>query len=151
MVAYDVFGGVIYVIFWVTGNRWFSRLGIRQAQIHTLFSFNLEEYWCKSDHGRKYSGRIENVYYSSVGPTVCRVGSSRLCLNEDLRWTPRSPHSAADSQHSHFLRGRRTPLISFSPSLHSLSPPSPPPPLIILHSRGVIVALCVHCLMLFEK
>lgn len=49
-----------------------------------------------------------------------------------------------------FYGGRRTPLISFSPSLHSLSPPlPPPPPLIILHSRGVIVALCVHCLMLF--
>lgn len=120
------FGAVIDVIFRVTGNLWFSRLAVRQAQINTLFSFNLEEYWRKSDYGRKYSGKIENVYYSSVGPALCRVGSSRLCLNEDLRWTPRSPHSAADSPHSHFLRGKED-SSHFFLSLSSLfiSPPSP--------------------------
>lgn len=84
---------------------------------------------------------------------------SWLCSNEDLQWTPQSPHSAADSQHSHFLQLLGGTLEKEGSSLHfflSLSlafplylPPSPSPPLIILHSRGVIVALCVHCLMLF--
>ena len=147
---YSFFWDTLYVIFWVTGNHWLSRSGMRQAQTHTLFSFNLEENWRKSDHSRKYSGKTENVYYSLAGSALCRVGSSWLCLNEDLRWTPRSPHSAADSQHSHFLREGG--LLSFLslPLFTLYLPPSPsPPPLIILHSRGVIVALCVHCLMLF--
>lgn len=125
------FGAVIDVIFRVTGNLWFSRLAVRQAQINTLFSFNLEEYWRKSDYGRKYSGKIENVYYSSVGPALCRVGSSRLCLNEDLRWTPQSPHSAADSPHSHFLRGKED-SSHFFLSLSSLF--ISPPPLLLSSS-----------------
>lgn len=125
------FGAVIDVIFRVTGNLWFSRLAVRQAQINTLFSFNLEEYWRKSDYGRKYSGKIENVYYSSVGSALCRVGSSRLCLNEDLRWTPRSPHSAADSPHSHFLRGKED-SSHFFLSLSSLF--ISPPPLLLSSS-----------------
>lgn len=125
------FGAVIDVIFRVTGNLWFSRLAVRQAQINTLFSFNLEEYWRKSDYGRKYSGKIENVYYSSVGSALCRVGSSRLCLNEDLRWTPQSPHSAADSPHSHFLRGKED-SSHFFLSLSSLF--ISPPPLLLSSS-----------------
>lgn len=143
MVAYDGFGAVIDVIFRVTGNLWFSRLAVRQAQINTLFSFNLEEYWRKSDYGRKYSGKIENVYYSSVGSALCRVGSSRLCLNEDLRWTPRSPHSAADSPHSHFLQGKEDSSHFFSPSLHSLSPPLPP--LLLLSSSSTAGASLWPC------
>lgn len=138
------FGAVIDVIFRVTGNLWFSRLAVRQAQINTLFSFNLEEYWRKSDYGRKYSGKIENVYYSSVGPALCRVGSSRLCLNEDLRWTPRSPHSAADSLHSHFLRGKED-SSHFFLSLSSLFISPPLPPLLLLSSSSTAGASLWPC------
>lgn len=138
------FGAVIDVIFRVTGNLWFSRLAVRQAQINTLFSFNLEEYWRKSDYGRKYSGKIENVYYSSVGSALCRVGSSRLCLNEDLRWTPRSPHSAADSLHSHFLRGKED-SSHFFLSLSSLFISPPLPPLLLLSSSSTAGASLWPC------
>lgn len=138
------FGAVIDVIFRVTGNLWFSRLALRQAQINTLFSFNLEEYWRKSDYGRKYSGKIENVYYSSVGSALCRVGSSRLCLNEDLRWTPQSPHSAADSPHSHFLRGKED-SSHFFLSLSSLFISPPLPPLLLLSSSSTAGASLWPC------
>lgn len=138
------FGAVIDVIFRVTGNLWFSRLAVRQAQINTLFSFNLEEYWRKSDYGRKYSGKIENVYYSSVGSALCRVGSSRLCLNEDLRWTPQSPHSAADSPHSHFLRGKED-SSHFFLSLSSLFISPPLPPLLLLSSSSTAGASLWPC------
>lgn len=56
-----------------------------------------------------------------------RRAESLLCSNRDLQWTPQSPHSAADSQHSCLLQCWETHSshISLSPSLspsHSLSP-----------------------------
>lgn len=56
-----------------------------------------------------------------------RRAESLLCSNRDLQWTPQSPHSAVDSQHSCLLQCWETHSshISLSPSLspsHSLSP-----------------------------
>lgn len=111
----------------------------------------------RKKQSRKRKKCIEQL--SWVYTQLSRLILSRLCSNEDLQWTPQSPRSATDSRHTHFPqrregRWRRRALLSFlslsfSCSLSPLPPTSPP--LIILHSRGVTVALCVHCLMLFKK
>lgn len=100
----------------------------------THFFCHLEEEWHRQI--QRYSRKRKPVLNSSVG------SSSLGCAL--MKWTPQSPHCAADSQltHSHFLRCWRTRALSFLSllSFHSLSLSFPAPPLSILRSWGIIVA-----------